>query len=326
MGFVLRMVGREARASWRRLVFFFVCVAVGVGAIVALRSVIQSVRTGIVAEARSLNAADVTSRVRAPGRPSCDARSRNDCGPRARRSSREAIETATMARPADASKVLVRAVELQGVETAFPLYGRVELDGDQRYAHELLRGQGALVRPELLTQLDVKVGDQIVIGDLPFTIRGVVLSEPGRRLGFFSFGPRVLIDLADLERTGLLAFGSRARRDVDGEGTACRRRSDRAGASTASSRSSSSRPAPSAAPRTDRTDLRSRGELPQPGRLHHRDPRRDRRVERDARVRAAEAPRDRGAEVPRRVHAAGPGGLRRAGAGARRRWAACWAC
>ena len=36
--FVLRMAGRELRASWRRLVFFFVCVAVGVGAIVALRS------------------------------------------------------------------------------------------------------------------------------------------------------------------------------------------------------------------------------------------------------------------------------------------------
>ena len=60
------------------------------------------------------------------------------------------------------------------------------------------------MRPELLTQLDLRVGDQIVIGDLAFTIRGVVLSEPGRRLGFFSFGPRVLVDLADFERTGLL--------------------------------------------------------------------------------------------------------------------------
>ena len=29
MTFVLRMVGRELRASWRRLAFFFICVAVG---------------------------------------------------------------------------------------------------------------------------------------------------------------------------------------------------------------------------------------------------------------------------------------------------------
>jgi len=36
MMFVLRMAARETRASWRRLLFFFVCIAVGVAAIVAL--------------------------------------------------------------------------------------------------------------------------------------------------------------------------------------------------------------------------------------------------------------------------------------------------
>ena len=36
MNFVLRMAYREWRASWRRLIFFFCCVAIGVGGIVAL--------------------------------------------------------------------------------------------------------------------------------------------------------------------------------------------------------------------------------------------------------------------------------------------------
>ena len=53
------MAGREIRASWRRLLFFFVCVAIGVGAIVALRSMIQNVRTGLAREARALIAGDV---------------------------------------------------------------------------------------------------------------------------------------------------------------------------------------------------------------------------------------------------------------------------
>ena len=57
--FVLRMAARETRASWRRLLFFFVCIAVGVAAIVALRSVIQSVRGVFGREAKSLIAADV---------------------------------------------------------------------------------------------------------------------------------------------------------------------------------------------------------------------------------------------------------------------------
>src|SRR5260221_11764240 len=59
MIFVLRMAARETRASWRRLLFFFVCIAVGVAAIVTLRSVIQSVREVFGGEARSLLAADV---------------------------------------------------------------------------------------------------------------------------------------------------------------------------------------------------------------------------------------------------------------------------
>jgi putative ABC transport system permease protein len=74
----------------------------------------------------------------------------------------------------------------------------------------LVRGFGALVRPELLAQLGVAVGDRLAIGGKAFTIRGVIAAEPGRRLGTFSLGPRVIVDIADLEQTALLAFGSRA--------------------------------------------------------------------------------------------------------------------
>ena len=59
MMFVLRMAVRETRAAWRRLLFFFLCIAVGVAAIVTLRSVIQSVRGVFRREAKALIAADV---------------------------------------------------------------------------------------------------------------------------------------------------------------------------------------------------------------------------------------------------------------------------
>src|ERR687897_449197 len=60
MKFVLAMAVRETRASWQRLLFFFICIAVGVAAIVTLRSVIQNVRAVFTQEARGLIAADVT--------------------------------------------------------------------------------------------------------------------------------------------------------------------------------------------------------------------------------------------------------------------------
>lgn len=207
MTFVVRMALREIRASWKRLLFFFVCIAVGVASIVAIRSVIQSVREGLTREARAMTGADVVVR---SDRPIGDAvRAAVD---RERAGGRvgivaEAVEMATMVRPSSATTT--RMVELRAVQEAFPLYGTMTLR-DGTYTHALLRGHGALVRPELLAQLDLRVGDDLLVGTERFQIRGVIENEPGRNLGAFSLGSRVFIDLADLPSTGLLSFGSRA--------------------------------------------------------------------------------------------------------------------
>ncbi len=214
MRFVLAMVVRETRASWQRLVFFFVCIAVGVAAIVALRSVIRSVRDVLGGEARTLIAADAlvsTTREWTPeARASID-RHLQEAGATART---ETVETPTMVRPADPARVAARMVELKAVQPGFPLYGEMTLESGRPYSHALLEHHGALVRPELLAALGVKVGDSIAIGTSTFVIRGVVANEPGRNLGAFSLGPRVFVDFDDVPSTGLLTFGSRARRVV----------------------------------------------------------------------------------------------------------------
>ncbi|HUQ89397.1 MAG TPA: FtsX-like permease family protein [Vicinamibacterales bacterium] len=211
MRFVLLMAAREMRASWHRLLFFFICIAIGVGAIVALRSVIQSVRNTLVGEARSLITADAIITSNQALKPEVlekiDQRLQG-----AGASSINAVELATMARPAGRAEGRARMVELKAVEQEFPYYGRIRLAGDLPFSHALLENFGVLVRPELLAQLDVKIGDALSIGSQRFTIRGVILSEPGRRLGAFTIGPRVFIDLADLEKTGLTGFGSRVSR------------------------------------------------------------------------------------------------------------------
>ena len=212
MRFVLRMAVRETRASWRRLLFFFVCIAVGVAAIVTLRSVIQSVRDVFGSEARGLLAADVLVTTNrewpAEARATIDRRLA-EAGSTDRT---ETIETPTMVRPTDRSKAVAKMAELRAVQPAYPLYGAVVLQGPDRYAYSLVQGHGVLVRPELLTALGVQVGDQITIGQAAFTIRGVIVSEPGRRVGGFSLGPRVIVDYADLPSTGIISFGSRADR------------------------------------------------------------------------------------------------------------------
>ena len=206
------MAVRETRASFHRLIFFFICIAVGVAAIVALRSVIRSVRDVLGGEARSLIAADAlvsTTKDWTPAARATIDRRLTEAGATART---ETIETPTMVRPGNPALIAARMVELKAIQPGFPLYGEMTLEGGQLYTHSLLEHYGALVRPELLTALGVKVGDSIAIGTTTFVIRGVVANEPGRNLGAFSLGPRVFVDFDDVPTTGLLVFGSRARR------------------------------------------------------------------------------------------------------------------
>ncbi|HEY6360477.1 MAG TPA: FtsX-like permease family protein [Vicinamibacterales bacterium] len=208
MTFILRMALREIRASWKRLLFFFVCIAIGVASIVALRSVIQSVRGALTREARFLLAADMRVQSDRPLTPAV--RQVLDREQRAGRiiAQSEAIEVETIVRPNGPPGL--KMAELYAVQPQFPLQGSLTLRDGVPYSHELLRNRGTLVRPELLAQLDLEVGDEVLIGSQAFEIRGVVAKEPGRSMGVFTLGPRIFIDHADLESTGLLTFGTRA--------------------------------------------------------------------------------------------------------------------
>jgi putative ABC transport system permease protein len=214
MRFVLLTALRETRSAWKRLVFFFVCIAIGVGAIVALRSVIQSVRGLLSTEARTLIASDIllwTDRAWPKGTTERIA-SRIAGIPGSARI--ESIEMPTMARSVDDRTGVTKVVELRAVQSGFPFYGNLTLQDGRPFSHDMLENKGALVRPELLMQLGLNIGDEIVIGRSRFVVRGVIATEPGRSLSAFSLGPRVLIDFDDLPETGLLTFGSRVVRQM----------------------------------------------------------------------------------------------------------------
>src|SRR5262245_26990944 len=114
MSFIAVMTLREMRASWKRLLFFFICLSIGVGAIVAIRSVIQSVRAVFDGEARSLMSADaIISNNRAlPAELEQKINERlRDAGA----TSISSIELATMVRPAERPGN-ARMVELRAVD------------------------------------------------------------------------------------------------------------------------------------------------------------------------------------------------------------------
>ncbi|MGB8510338.1 MAG: FtsX-like permease family protein, partial [Pyrinomonadaceae bacterium] len=211
--FIFNMARREIRASWRRLLFFFLCIGIGVGSIVALRSMIQNLNRAVTGEARALMTADVQAETTREWTPENLAVVERIARPPLVESRAETIEAATMARPSDESREGALMVELKGIEPPFPLYGDFRLVDNRAFDYSLLAGDGAVVAPLLLERLSLRVGDGLKIGDKTFQIRGVTTQEPGSG-GGFRLGPRVFVGLQDLKNAGLTGFGNRARHKI----------------------------------------------------------------------------------------------------------------
>ncbi|MET0624714.1 MAG: FtsX-like permease family protein [Pyrinomonadaceae bacterium] len=213
MKFIFNLARRELRASWRRLLFFFLCIGVGVGSIVALRSMIQSLNRAVAGEARALMTADVQVETTRDWPADALAKIENVARPPLAEARTETVEAPTMLRPADAAREGALMVEVKGVERGFPLYGEFLLEDGRPFDFRLVENGGAVVAPLLLERMSLRVGERVKIGEREFEIRGVTRQEPGSG-GGFRLGPRVFVARADLEAAGLTGFGSRARRKL----------------------------------------------------------------------------------------------------------------
>lgn len=214
MNFILNLTRREIRSSWRRLLFFFLCIALGVGSIVALRSLIQNLTKVVGNDARALMTADV------------EVTSTNDFSPidiakieevvarfpivEARN---ETISTSSMARPVDPSNKSLEFVDLRGVEPSFPLVGEFQTSDGKPFDFTLLENNGAVAAKILLEELNVKVGDKISIGEAEFTIRATFDEEPGGSSGF-RIGARVYVEKKAFDDAGITRNASRVRRRI----------------------------------------------------------------------------------------------------------------
>lgn len=214
MNFIFNLAYREMRASWHRLLFFFICIAIGVGSIVALRSLVQNLKTALVGDARSLMTADVQVSANNPWNEETKAALERAYTSPLIEAHIDVLETATMARSGEDWLGTPKMVELKAVQQGFPFYGEMILADGQKFSYELLKDRGALVKQNLLTALGLKIGETLKIGELEFTIRGVIEQEPGNTMNAFSIGPRVMIAYEDAVAAGLTTFGSRARHRV----------------------------------------------------------------------------------------------------------------
>ena len=94
---------------------------------------------------------------------------------------------------------------VKAVDTLYPLYGALQTDPPN-----LKPAPGSvLLAPRLMALLNVKPGDKIDVGDATLTVAGSVIQEPDAGFNPFQMAPRLLMNLADVEKTGAVQPGSR---------------------------------------------------------------------------------------------------------------------
>ncbi|MDR3774973.1 MAG: ABC transporter permease, partial [Terracidiphilus sp.] len=199
---------RDLKSAPGKFGFVVLSVAVGVAALVGVRGLSDSFRTMLSGEARSLMGGDLSARIY--HQPTAEESSKvEEIVKQGRGGIRSTwvVEALSMASaPPDPVPLLITLKAVDPGE--YPYYGKVELEPAMSL-NQALDGDSAVVAEEFLIRLNARVGQTLRLGGRNFRIAAVLTQEPDRISAGAGMGPRVMISRAALERTGLLAMGSR---------------------------------------------------------------------------------------------------------------------
>ncbi len=202
-----RLALRELRGGLKGFYVFLACIALGVAAIAGVNSVSNALTDGIAAEGRTILGGDMAFRLTQREATPEELAFLERAGLLGRIASMRA-----MARNPDGSAQSL--VELKAVDGAYPHAGAMVLQGGTETQADLAPEngvRGALVAPELLDRLGLKVGDRLALGAIELRVADVIVDEPDRLADGIGFGPRLIVSVDALEETGLVRPGSLVR-------------------------------------------------------------------------------------------------------------------
>lgn len=119
----------------------------------------------------------------------------------------------TMARASDLQGGSAKLVALKAVETGYPLRGSLRIKSQtsaiEKVAQSIPELGQVWVETQLMDALELSIGDALLLGNSRFTIAAAIVVEPDRGTGFMNFSPRVMVNRADIDATGLVQPASR---------------------------------------------------------------------------------------------------------------------
>lgn len=195
---------REMRSGRNLLVLVIFGMVLGVALMAGFTAIHQAIRGVLDREAKALLAADISISHSYP-LPEPERAALAAYGVLG-----ETIETRGLLQRLDDTLPPLLA-EVRSVDETFPHYGTVALTPPIPLAEALACGSdvcGIAAEPDVLRRLNLKPGDRVRLAGGEMEVRAAIGNEPGKVVGSFSLGPRVLVSPEALKRAGLLEPGA----------------------------------------------------------------------------------------------------------------------
>ena len=204
-----RTLLRDLRAGELRLLI--VAVTLAVAALTAVGFFADRLKGGLQRDARQLLGGDAV--VRSDGvTPAAFIAKAQALGLKAT----STLTFPTMGRATDEDGGATKLVAFKAVPDGYPLRGSMKVSTGQEGAASTGQTTRDIPAPgtawadaSLLDSLGLKVGQTLLLGDARFTLTRIIVQEPDRGAGFISFSPRVMVNQADVQATGLVQPASR---------------------------------------------------------------------------------------------------------------------
>lgn len=197
----VRQLLRDARAGELRVLFFALLVAVAASTAIGYFG--ARLNGAMLLRATEFLGADLLLEGSSPAR-----REQLDSGLKLGLDHARIVEFSSVI----ATDNAIQLSSIKAVDEAYPLRGQLKSAAAPYGVEEPGGGPApgdAWVEPRLLTALDLKIGDSIDVGMKTLRLARVLTYEPDRAGNFYSLTPRVLINLQDLQATGVVQPGSR---------------------------------------------------------------------------------------------------------------------
>ncbi|WBW60277.1 putative ABC transporter permease subunit YbbP [Klebsiella electrica] len=192
------MIARWFWREWRSpsLLIVWMALSLAVACVLALGSIGDRMEKGLSQQSREFMAGDRTLRSsrEVPAEWIDEAR-------RLGLTVGEQLSFATMTFAGDTPQL----ADVKAVDDSYPLYGQLETQPPG------LKPQAGsvLLAPRLMALLNLKTGDTLDVGDATLRIAGEVVQEPDAGFNPFQMAPRLMMNTADVAKTGAVQPGSR---------------------------------------------------------------------------------------------------------------------